>query len=216
MRARIKNLLGQIVFPVSWPTLEEELELYRKYFQGKVLNAGSGGRDISHLIQGQLINLDLPGMTTGRVDIEGSLENIPLDNNVIDVIICNAVLEHVQDPGRVMEEFYRVLKPGGYLYLAIPFMQPEHNNPGDFQRYTKAGINTLAQRYSFNVIETRGLHTVYHTLGWILFQWFTSRPSLIYQLLAMILFPIIKYKSKVSKVYVDSIASAYSVFCQKV
>src|SRR3712207_8365273 len=40
------------------------------------------------------------------------------------------------NPEEVMSEFRRVCRPGGLLYLCVPFMQPEHKDPGDFQRYT--------------------------------------------------------------------------------
>jgi SAM-dependent methyltransferase len=45
-------------------------------------------------------------------------EAIPLASESIDVIVSHQVLEHVQNPKQVIEEAFRVLKPGGYFYFA--------------------------------------------------------------------------------------------------
>src|SRR2546421_2752924 len=123
-----------------FPPIEEELGPYRHYFRGKVLNAGAGDRDLRPLIEGKLYNQDLPtGLHNANIDILSPLHRIPVEPDFFDAIICNAVLEHVENPEEVMSEFRRVCKPGGILYLCVPFMQPEHRDPADFQRYTIAG-----------------------------------------------------------------------------
>lgn len=45
-------------------------------------------------------------------------EAIPLASESMDVIVSHQVLEHVQDPRQVIQEAFRVLKPGGYFYFA--------------------------------------------------------------------------------------------------
>jgi SAM-dependent methyltransferase len=65
-----------------------------------------------------------------------------LDNSV-DSVICNAVLEHVYSPERVVAEMVRVLKPGGMLYAEVPFMFFFHGYPNDFRRYTREGMRRL-------------------------------------------------------------------------
>jgi SAM-dependent methyltransferase len=47
-------------------------------------------------------------------------ENTKLGSNSFDVVISNDVLEHVRDPVAVLQESYRITKPGGFLIFNIP------------------------------------------------------------------------------------------------
>ena len=42
--------------------------------------------------------------------------DLPFRDNSFDAIICQAVLEHVADPYRCVDEIYRVLKPKNFIY----------------------------------------------------------------------------------------------------
>ena len=104
---------------------------------GMVLNLGSGNspkRD-------GIVNLDM--MDYENVDIVCDIHALPFKDNSIDAVMSLAVLEHVQDPVAVLKEVYRVLKPGGRVFSVIPFMQPFHASPHDYQRYTLPGIDFL-------------------------------------------------------------------------
>ncbi len=48
------------------------------------------------------------------------VQQIPLDDNYADVIICNHLLEHVDDDRKAMQELHRILKPGGWGILLSP------------------------------------------------------------------------------------------------
>ena len=48
------------------------------------------------------------------------LHDIPFEKNKFDVIICNHVMEHVEDDLQCMRELYRVLKPGGWAIMQVP------------------------------------------------------------------------------------------------
>src|SRR5262249_9649714 len=127
-----------------WPSLEEEIGEYRHYLKGKVLNAGAGMRDISSIVDGELVNQDLPeGPFNKNIQIYSPIHEIPVGEDHFDAVICNAVLEHVANPVEVVREIHRVLKPGGYFYVCVPFLQPEHLCPTDYQRYTKDGLRKL-------------------------------------------------------------------------
>lgn len=49
---------------------------------------------------------------------EGDIEHIPVDANTADVVISNCVLNLVPDKARVMQEMYRILKPGAHFSVS--------------------------------------------------------------------------------------------------
>lgn len=53
-------------------------------------------------------------------DIKADITNLPFDNNFFDLIICNHVLEHIQDDIMAIKEIYRVLKRNGVAIMQIP------------------------------------------------------------------------------------------------
>jgi SAM-dependent methyltransferase len=69
-------------------------------------------RNLAHELA-ELAGVDCP--------IENSTgENLPFANQSFDFVYSSNVLEHVQDPARVLAESVRVLKPGGYLFFTYP------------------------------------------------------------------------------------------------
>lgn len=56
--------------------------------------------------------------------IKMDIHEIPFEENTFDVVFCNHVLEHVNDDIKAMSEIRRVLKPGGWAILQVPFFFP--------------------------------------------------------------------------------------------
>jgi SAM-dependent methyltransferase len=73
--------------------------------------------------------------------------NIPLRDDSVDGVWVQAVLEHVLDPGGVVAEIHRVLRPNGVVYSEIPFMQQVHEGAYDFTRFTMSGHRWLFRRF---------------------------------------------------------------------
>jgi len=48
------------------------------------------------------------------------LHDIPFDDNSFEIIMCNHVMEHVENDIQCMSELYRVLKPGGWAIMQVP------------------------------------------------------------------------------------------------
>lgn len=71
------------------------------------------------------------------------LHDIPFDGEKFDVVICNHVMEHVEDDLQCMRELYRVLKPGGWALMQVPidysreftFEDPTITNPEDREKH---------------------------------------------------------------------------------
>lgn len=53
-------------------------------------------------------------------ELHFDVQQIPLPDNSYDVLICNHLLEHVADDRRALEEFHRILRPGGWGVLLSP------------------------------------------------------------------------------------------------
>lgn len=197
-----------------FPPIEVELGPYREHFRGKVLNAGAGSRDISDLVAGELHSQDI--FEAPHIDYVSPLHEIPVEDAFFDTIICNAVLEHVENPEHVLAEFARVCRPGGTLYLCVPFLQPEHLDPTDFQRYTIDGLKREVSRHGFEVREAGPVHSVYTTLGWIVRDWLGPKRTISARALKAILYPVLRYKCRTSTEQVHSLASAYRVLATRV
>ncbi|RUA11408.1 MAG: SAM-dependent methyltransferase, partial [Flavobacteriia bacterium] len=54
------------------------------------------------------------------VDVKADILDLPFENDLFDVVICNHVLEHIEDDTKAMSELYRVLKPGGMGIFQVP------------------------------------------------------------------------------------------------
>jgi SAM-dependent methyltransferase len=103
----------------------------------KILNVGGGPiRYSDHEIT---MNLE----EFHNVDLVSDAHNIPFKDDSFDTVFSIAVLEHVPEPNKVIEEMIRTLKPGGYMYAEVPFIYFFHGYPNDYQRYTQEGIRYL-------------------------------------------------------------------------
>lgn len=106
-----------------------------------IINVGSGERKLGE----RVISLDLYNFI--GVTLVASASNLPLQDNSVDAVVCDSLLEHVQNPGEVMKEINRVLKPGGLVYVGTPFIIGYHSAPGDYFRWTKSGIRQLCKDF---------------------------------------------------------------------
>jgi SAM-dependent methyltransferase len=168
-----------VKFPVNFIPLEKELAPVTPYLTGRVLNAGCGDRDISGWLKSchasEVENCDIQTSIPGAMLCD--LTQIPRPDQSYDSILCNAVLEHVPHPEEVMLELRRLLKSDGHIAISVPFLQPFHPTPFDFRRYTREGIEQLAARTGFRVIEMRAVHSLAQTLGWLVWAHLEEKRS---------------------------------------
>jgi len=104
------------------------------------------------------LNYPRPGRPL-TCDVGGDLRRLPFRDAVAGGIICKEVLEHVDDPFTAVSELTRVLRPGGWLLLTLPFLEPYHAAPGyyeDYWRFTRAGIQRLLSGFRSVQIERYG------------------------------------------------------------
>ncbi len=93
----------------------------------------------------------------GDLDFIADAQQVPIRTASMDAVICQAVIEHVQEPWSLASEIYRVLKPGGVAFLYAPFLFPYHaeNSPDDEHvggydcyRFTLDGLRYLFRDFA--------------------------------------------------------------------
>ena len=126
--------------------------IIKKIENPKILIIGSGFE--SHGIKDNFINsknicvLDTDVSLSPNVDVICDGHSLPFKNKSFDAVILQAVLEHVIDPYKCVDEVKRVLKNKGLVYAETPFMQQLHQAPFDFTRFTFLGHRWLFRSFS--------------------------------------------------------------------
>lgn len=99
-----------------------------------------------------------------------------------DAIVCHQVLEHVRRPWLALNEFYRVLKPGGIVLVSVPHLNRRHELPHDYFRFTQEGLSVLLEDAAFVGVEVQPFGGVFaflhHQLSFFFPGLFTGVPLL--------------------------------------
>jgi len=100
-----------------------------------------------------------------QVDVVSPLDQLAVEDGAFGAVLCTQVLEHVEHPGRVLAELFRVLEPGGSLALTAPMVGELHEEPYDFYRHTRYGLESLAREAGFTGIAVEPLGGYFTALG---------------------------------------------------
>ena len=132
--------------------------------------AGPGRWDFGHrelAPQGGYVGLELDRARYSHTppQVWGSGQHLPFGAGAFATVLCAQVLEHVPEPGQLMEEVNRVLCPGGHLILTAPHIWGVHEEPHDYFRFTGFGLAHLARRAGMAPVEVRALAGYWVTAG---------------------------------------------------
>ena len=100
----------------------------------------------------ETLDLDPDSDATYIADLCNTNAHIIPDNK-FDAVVCTEVIEHVNNPFSVAEELYRIVKPGGKIYISTPFNFRIHGPLPDNWRFTIHGLKTLFYNFKFIKIE---------------------------------------------------------------
>lgn len=128
---------------------------------GKVLDIGGSRKSGYHsLLRGgfsmQVANMDDEQGTDLKFDLE---EKFPIEENSYDTVLCINVLEHIFNYQNVLSETHRILKPGGEMVVAVPFLIQVHPSPRDHWRYTEYTLNRIFTDAGFSRVEVESIGT---------------------------------------------------------
>lgn len=88
-----------------------------------------------------------------RPNVYADAAKLAIDSNTADVVLLLDVLEHLKEPDLALQEIHRVLKHNGQIIMQVPYLYPLHDEPRDFQRYSKYGFAALADKHGFLIRE---------------------------------------------------------------
>ncbi len=101
------------------------------------------------------------GATANHADYYGHATALPFQDHALDYVIASHVLEHVANPVAALAEWYRVVKPGGLIYLVVPDRRTTWDRRRalttvehlleDFTRGTTASDPTHIDEFALNV-----------------------------------------------------------------
>ena len=155
----VKLIAGVPVLRTVEP--DEQLDFYtqeKKLLRGKnsanlaiprIRNAFERGDLILELGAG-IDTCDLPNLVktdafvySPALDYVVDAHSMPFADNTFDFVYSLAVFEHLHSPWIAAKEIYRVLKPGGKVYILTAFMQHLHGYPYHYFNMTTMGLQRI-------------------------------------------------------------------------
>ncbi len=128
-----------------------------------------------------------------KADIAADLNKpLPIASDVADTVVTLSVMEHLCEPQTMLNEAYRILKPGGEIMLQVPWQWRVHEAPYDNFRYTPYGLHYLLKKAGFAdvVVEPQ---SGFFTMLFLKMNYFSQRfirgPRLLRWLIKAVLLP---------------------------
>ena len=137
--------------------LSEEVRNFAKISKKNiiVLDVGSGASPYHEFFK-------VKKYTTADIDIRSHPDlkitnnKIPCKNEIYDVIVCTQVLEHVFNFSKLIQEMHKKLKPGGRIFVSVPFVYHEHGIPNDYWRFSKYALLKMFPKFKVEKIISNG------------------------------------------------------------
>jgi SAM-dependent methyltransferase len=123
-----------------------------------ILDFGAGHGDFTAVLQKRkVVALDV--YPYEEVDIVCDLQrDVPFKRASFDAIVLMNVLEHIQQPERLLKTLAGLLRPGGSLIVAVPFLLKLHQLPYDFYRYSHHQLENLGREAGLDVLSVEGYY----------------------------------------------------------
>lgn len=160
------------------------LESNTNFLSGNLLDFGGGSKPYQDLFKNSQNYFSIEVFSNKenlKSDIYYNGSELPFADNTFDSILCTEVFEHVEKLDDVIDELYRVLKPGGRMIVTTPFMCMEHEMPYDFRRFSFNGLSKLMKKNNFKILASQKLlnnfHVFFQTLNFYIYQVFLKKKT---------------------------------------
>ena len=122
----------------------------------RVLDVGCGVKPYRPFFAQAATYVGTDVTATPHADLVGPVEALPLDDASFDLVLCNQVLEHCDDPPQAVRELRRVTAPGGRVLASTHGVQVYHPSPHDLWRWTHTGLERLFRDHAeWRAVEVR-------------------------------------------------------------
>jgi SAM-dependent methyltransferase len=121
------------------------IPVLKKYVKGVTLDLGAGRLAWKFLVTKLASKYVTEDLRIENPDLHfvADATSLSVKNSVCDTVICFQVLEHADNPARILQELDRVLKTGGYALVSFPHLSYLHGEPDDYFRFTVHGFKVL-------------------------------------------------------------------------
>jgi len=110
----------------------------------RVLDVGCGAKPYEPLFAPHATSyVGVDPVDNPRAELKGPVEALPVDDGTFDIVLCNQVLEHCDDPAKAVSELHRATAPGGRVLASTHGVMAYHPSPTDYWRWTHAGLEKL-------------------------------------------------------------------------
>ena len=172
MKSRLLRAMSGTPLDPLWiakRSLHRALESAAPVARGRLLDVGCGVKPHRALFTGVTgyFGIERPGTLSRStvVDAWADALQLPFRSEAFDTVFCSEVLEHVPEPRRLFDEAARVLRADGILILSTPQVWGLHEEPFDFYRYTRYGLDYLARASGLAPVEVRATCGTFAMIG---------------------------------------------------
>jgi SAM-dependent methyltransferase len=163
-KATLTDPIWSVSFLVT-RALSKDLVQPCSQLTGRMLDLGCGNRPYRALLPNISAYTAYDVDSSVKPEAVGTASELPFASASFDSVLNTQVIEHVEEPWRVIEEIARVLKPGGKLVLSAPQGWRLHEEPHDFYRFTHYGLTHLLARAGMKVIACKPQGGAWLTIG---------------------------------------------------
>ncbi len=95
-------------------------------------------------------------------DIYSEIDNIPVNDDAYDFILCTEVFEHIPEPIKAMKELVRICKPGGKILITAPFSSGVHQEPYHYYSgFSPYFYDYLKNAFNLNIIKFKSQGNIF-------------------------------------------------------